>query len=293
MTSQELEAMAATIISPSVDGAYQSGCHTASVWDFKAQENTPKLMKFMNDFGLITGRDPKGVYHSMTDVIHKVLNDITVDDWSIIIGGDSHTRMSKGVAFGADSGTVALALATGEASMPIPESVKVTFVGKMADHMDFRDIVHATQSQMLQQFGDNIFQGKIIEVHLGTLLADQAFTFTDWTAEMKAKASICISNDNTLIESLKIAKNRIKVMIDKGMDNDNKMLENLIKIADKRINEIQNGTKPALAPDDNAKYSNEVIINLDEINEPMIADPDVNNIDVSKRYTHDLSLIHI
>ena len=287
MTSQELEAMAATIISPLVDGAYQSGCHTASVWDFKAQENTPKLMKFMNDFGLITGRDPKGVYHSMTDVIHKVLNDITVDDWSIIIGGDSHTRMSKGVAFGADSGTVALALATGEASMPIPESVKVTFVGKMADHMDFRDIVHATQSQMLQQFGDNIFQGKIIEVHLGTLLADQAFTFTDWTAEMKAKASICISNDNTLIESLKIAKNRIKVMIDKGMDNDNKMLENLIKIADKRINEIQNGTKPALAPDDNAKYSNEVIINLDEINEPMIADPDVNNIDVSKRYTHD------
>ena len=287
MTSQELEAMAATIISPSVDGAYQSGCHTASVWDFKAQENTPKLMKFMNDFGLITGRDPKGVYHSMTDVIHKVLNDITVDDWSIIIGGDSHTRMSKGVAFGADSGTVALALATGEASMPIPESVKVNFVGKMADHMDFRDIVHATQSQMLQQFGDNIFQGKIIEVHLGTLLADQAFTFTDWTAEMKAKASICISNDNTLIESLKIAKNRIKVMIDKGMDNDNKMLENLIKIADKRINEIQNGTKPALTPDDNAKYSNEVIINLDEIYEPMIADPDVNNIDVSKRYTHD------
>ena len=287
MTSQELEAMAATKISPSVVGAYQSGCHTASVWDFKAQENTPKLMKFMNNFGLITGRDPKGVYHSMTDVIHKVLNDITVDDWSIIIGGDSHTRMSKGVAFGADSGTVALALATGEVSMPIPESVKVTFVGKMADHMDFRDIVHATQSQMLQQFGDNIFQGKIIEVHLGTLLADQAFTFTDWTAEMKAKASICISNDNTLIESLKIAKNRIKVMIDKGMDNDNKMLENLIKIADKRINEIQDSTKPALVPDDNAKYSNEVIINLDEINEPMIADPDVNNIDVSKRYTHD------
>ena len=95
MTSQELEAMAATIISPSVDGAYQSGCHTASVWDFKAQENTPKLMKFMNDFGLITGRDPKGVYHSMTDVIHKVLNDITVDDWSIIIGGDSHTRGTR------------------------------------------------------------------------------------------------------------------------------------------------------------------------------------------------------
>ena len=57
--------------------------------------------------------------------------------------------MSKGVAFGADSGTVALALATGEASMPIPESVKVTFKGEMLENMDFRDVVHATQSQML------------------------------------------------------------------------------------------------------------------------------------------------
>ncbi|RZL62636.1 MAG: bifunctional aconitate hydratase 2/2-methylisocitrate dehydratase, partial [Pedobacter sp.] len=175
MTAQELEAMAATVISPIVDGAYQSGCHTASVWDKKAQANIPKLMKFMNEFGVITARDPKGEYHSMTDVIHKVLNDITIDEWAIIIGGDSHTRMSKGVAFGADSGTVALALATGEASMPIPESVKVTFKGEMQAHMDFRDVVHATQLQMLQQFdGENVFQGRIIEVHIGTLLADQA-----------------------------------------------------------------------------------------------------------------------
>ncbi len=287
MTSQELEAMAATVISPTVDGAYQSGCHTASVWDIKAQENIPKLMKFMNKFGLITARDPKGVYHSMTDVIHKVLNDITVDDWAIIIGGDSHTRMSKGVAFGADSGTVALALATGEATMPIPESVKVTFKGEMAEHMDFRDVVHATQAQMLQQFGDNVFQGRVIEVHIGTLLADQAFTFTDWTAEMKAKAAICISEDDTLIGSLELAKSRIQIMIDKGMDNEVQTLAGLIKIADRRIAEIRSGEKPALAPDANAKYFAEVVVDLDEINEPMIADPDVNNVDVSKRYTHD------
>lgn len=287
MTVQELEAMAATTISPSIDGAYQSGCHTASVWDIKAQQNTPKLMKFMNEFGLITGRDPKEKYHPMTDVIHKVLNDITVDDWSIVIGGDSHTRMSKGVAFGADSGTVALALATGEATMPIPESVKVTFRGKMADHMDFRDVVHATQAQMLQQHNENVFQGRIIEVHIGTLLSDQAFTFTDWTAEMKAKAAICISQDKTLIESLNIAKDRIRIMIEKGMDNENNMLENLISIADRRISEIENKKVEALQPDENAKYYAEVIVDLDAIVEPMIADPDVNNIDVSKRYTHD------
>ncbi|MCU0467681.1 MAG: bifunctional aconitate hydratase 2/2-methylisocitrate dehydratase [Arcicella sp.] len=288
MTAQELESMAATTISTLVDGAYQSGCHTASVWDKKAQANIPKLMKFMNEFGLITARDPQGVYHSMTDVIHKVLNDITVDDWAIIIGGDSHTRMSKGVAFGADSGTVALALATGEASMPIPDSVKVTFKGTMKEYMDFRDVVHATQAQMLQQYGgENVFQGRVIEVHIGTLTADQAFTFTDWTAEMKAKASICISEDATLIESLEIAKSRIQIMIDKGMDNKNQVLQGLIDKANKRIAEIQSGEKPALRPDANAKYYAEVVVDLDVIAEPMIADPDVNNADVSKRYTHD------
>ena len=288
MTSQELESMAATLISPIVDGAYQSGCHTASVWDKKAQANIPKLMKFMNDFGLITARDPKGEYHAMTDVIHKVLNDITVDDWAIIIGGDSHTRMSKGVAFGADSGTVALALATGEATMPIPESVKVTFKGEMNAHMDFRDVVHATQSQMLKKFGgENVFQGRVIEVHIGTLPSDQAFTFTDWTAEMKAKASICISQDDTLIESLEIAKSRIEIMIEKGMDNEKQVLQGLVDRANARIAEIQSGEKPALAPDASAKYYAEFTVDLGIINEPMIADPDVHNDDVSKRYTHD------
>lgn len=289
MTCQELEAMAASTISPLVDGAFQSGCHTASVWDSKAKANTPKLMAFMNAFGVITARDPKGVYHSMTDVIHKVLNDITVDDRAIIIGGDSHTRMSKGVAFGADSGTVAIALATGESAMPIPESVKVTFKGKMAEHMDFRDIVHATQAQMLKQFeGENVFQGRVIEVHIGTLLADQAFTFTDWSAEMKAKASVCISNDETLIESIELAKSRIQIMINKGMDNEAQTLAGLIKLADERITGIKSGETPALAPDENAKYYAEVVVDLDSIVEPMIADPDVNNEDVSKRYTHDV-----
>ena len=288
MTAQELESMAAKVISPIVDGAYQSGCHTASVWDKKAQANIPTLMQFMNDFGLITARDPKGVYHPMTDVIHKVLNDITIDEWAIIIGGDSHTRMSKGVAFGADSGTVALALATGEASMPIPESVKVTFKGTMKEYMDFRDVVHATQAQMLHKFGgENVFQGRIIEVHIGTLTADQAFTFTDWSAEMKAKASICISEDDTLIDSLEIAKGRIQIMIDKGMDNATQVLQGLINKANKRIEEIKTGDKPALRPDANAKYYAELEVDLDVINEPMIADPDVNNKDVSKRYTHD------
>lgn len=141
---------------------------------------------------------------------------------------------------------------------------------------------------MLKQFGgENVFQGRIIEVHIRTLTSDQAFTFTDWTAEMKAKASICISEDETLIESLEIARDRIQIMIKKGMDNEKQVLKGLVDKANKRIEEIKTGTRPTLRPDANAKYYAEVVIDLDEIAEPMIADPDVNNDDPSKRYTHD------
>jgi len=164
----------------------------------------------------------------------------------------------------------------------------VTFKGDLKDHMDFRDVVHATQSQMLKKFGgDNVFQGRIIEVHIGTLPADQAFTFTDWTAEMKAKASICISQDQTLIESLEIAKSRINVMINKGMDNAKGVLQGLIDKADARIAAVRSGEITPLKPDADAKYHAEMVVDLDIIDQPMIADPDVNNDDVSKRYTHD------
>ena len=104
---------------------------------------------------------------------------------------------------------------------------------------------------------------------------------------MKAKASICISEPDTLVESLEIAKHRIQIMIDKGMDNDRKVLQGLIDLAEARIAGIKSGETPPLVPDENAKYFAEFVVDLDAINEPMIADPDVNNEDVSKRYTHD------
>ena len=41
MTAQELKSMAARVISPTIDGAYQSGCHTASVWDKNLSKTFP------------------------------------------------------------------------------------------------------------------------------------------------------------------------------------------------------------------------------------------------------------
>ncbi|MEL7194388.1 MAG: aconitase family protein, partial [Bacteroidota bacterium] len=114
-----------------------------------------------------------------------------------------------------------------------------------------------------------------------------AFISAVQSVKVNAKASICISQPDTLIESLEIAKGRIQIMIDKGMDNEPQVLQGLIDKANKRIEEIRSGEKPPLTPDENAKYYAEFVVDLDIIDEPMIADPDVHNEDVSKRYTHD------
>ena len=87
------------------------------------------------------------------------------------------------------------------------------------------------------------------------------------------------------------------------IDKENKFFNNLEKIQLETVikingkvaerspdtinNEIKTGEKPALTPDHNAKYYAEFEVDLDIIGQPMIADPDVHNEDVSKRYTHD------
>ena len=76
-------------------------------------------------------------------------------------------------------------------------------------------------------------------------------------------------------------------MIDKGMDNKKEVLQYLVDKANERIEEVKSGERPPLTPDENAKYYAEFVVNLGIIEEPMIADPDVNNEDISKRYTHD------
>ena len=78
-----------------------------------------------------------------------------------------------------------------------------------------------------------------------------------------------------------------RMMSDEFYKRGNQKQRLVINKANKRIEEIRTGEKPALTPDANAKYYAEVIVDLDVIIEPMIADPDVNNEDVSKRYTHD------
>ena len=52
------------------------------------------------------------------------------------------------------------------------------------------------------------------------------------------------------------------------MDNEKQVLQTLIDQANKRISEIKSGEKPAIAPDSNAKYFAEFVVDLNQIVEP-------------------------
>ena len=66
------------------------------------------------------------------------------------------------------------------------------------------------------------------------------------------------------------------------MDNEKQVLQSLIDTA---IKEFRKGPeRNRFNPDANAKYFEEFVVDLDQIVEPMIADPDGHNEDVSKRY---------
>ena len=72
MTSQELEAMAATVLSPTVDGAYQSGCHTASVWDTKVGYSPQPLFLYFLLLLLLRGLNSELNYFSLLLVPHSL-----------------------------------------------------------------------------------------------------------------------------------------------------------------------------------------------------------------------------
>lgn len=141
---------------------------------------------------------------------------------------------------------------------------------------------------MLKQFGDNVFQGWIIEVYIGILLVDQVFIFIDWIVEMKVKVFVCIFDDVILIGFLELVKGWIQIMIDKGMDNDVQVLQGLIDKVNKCIVEIMLGEKLVLMLDVDVKYFVEVVVDFDQIDELMIVDLDVDNVDIFKCYMYDI-----
>lgn len=115
------------------------------------------------------------------------------------VGADSHTVNAGGMGaiyFGAGGYDVALAMATGEYQIPMPQVVKIHLVGSLPDGVMAMDVI----LKMLSIFGVKGGKGKIFEYTgpgVTSLSVPERATITNMGAEMGASTSIFPSDERT------------------------------------------------------------------------------------------------
>ena len=155
------------------------------------------------------------------------------------IGADSHTVNSGGMGaiyFGAGGYDVALAMATGEYKIPMPQVVKVNLTGAIREGVMAMDVI----LKMLSIVGVKGGKGKIFEYAgpgVASLALTERATITNMGAEMGASPSIFPSDERTR-----------EYLESRGRGGDYK----------------------PMAADENAEYADVIDIDLNEL-EPLIA----------------------
>ena len=271
MTRDELKELAC--LGFSADLVMQSFCHTAAYpkpVDLELQHTLPDFMSSRGGVSLKAG----------DGVIHSWLNRMILPD-TVGTGGDSHTRFPIGISFPAGSGLVAFGAAIGIMPLDMPESVLVRFTGQMQPGITLRDLVNAIPFFAIKQ-GEltigkqkkNIFSGKILEIEgLPDLKVEQAFEFSDASAERSANGCTIRLNKEPIIEFMNSNIVLMQHMIDQGYKD--------ARTLKRRIAEMKIWLEEPilLEPDSDAHYAYTLNIDLNQITEPLIACPnDPDNI---------------
>jgi len=272
MTRDELKELAC--LGFSADLVMQSFCHTAAYpkpVDIELQHSLPDFISSRGGVSLKAG----------DGVIHSWLNRMILPD-KVGTGGDSHTRFPIGISFPAGSGLVAFSAAIGVMPLDMPESVLVRFSGEVQPGITLRDLVNSIPYFAIQkgeltigkQGKKNIFNGRILEIEgLPDLKVEQAFEFSDASAERSANGCSVRLDEKPIIEFLKSNIVLMQNMIVDGY-KDSRTLQ-------RRINDMQEWLeKPILLkPDSDADYAYILDIDLNSVTEPLIACPnDPDNI---------------
>jgi 3-isopropylmalate/(R)-2-methylmalate dehydratase large subunit len=111
---------------------------------------------------------------------------------TVVVGNDSHT--CTGGAFGAlaagiGTTAIACAAATGKVWLRVPETVKITWEGKLPDRVSAKDMALC----MIGHFGSNSLIYKAVELEgscISGLSMDSRMTVCNMAVEMGAKAEI-------------------------------------------------------------------------------------------------------
>ncbi|MGD8572690.1 MAG: bifunctional aconitate hydratase 2/2-methylisocitrate dehydratase [Gammaproteobacteria bacterium] len=266
MTRDELKEIAC--LGFSADLVMQSFCHTAAYpkpVDIKLQHELPEFIQNRAGVSLRPG----------DGVIHSWLNRMLLPD-TVGTGGDSHTRFPIGISFPAGSGLVAFAAALGVMPLDMPESVLVRFKGEMQPGITLRDLVNAVPYVAIQkglltvakQNKQNVFSGRVLEIEgLPDLKVEQAFEFSDASAERSAGGCTVRLNKEPIIEYLTSNVTLLKWMIAMGYGDE--------RTLQRRINAMEEwlANPTLLEPDPDAEYAEIIEIDLNDITEPLLACP--------------------
>ncbi|MCD8351258.1 MAG: bifunctional aconitate hydratase 2/2-methylisocitrate dehydratase, partial [Planctomycetaceae bacterium] len=271
MTRDELNNLAC--LSFSAPMVMQSFCHTAAYPTDRDKKMQASLPKFMQDRGGVALKPGDGIVHSW-------LNRLLLPD-RVGTGGDSHTRFPLGISFAAGSGLVALAAAMGFMPIEMPESVLVSFTGKLPEGITLRDVVNAIPLLAIEQGqldrpgtgNKNVFNGRIMEMEgLPGLTVEEAFELACATAERSAAASTVALDVDQVAEYLRSNVCLIESMLQDGYQSADAL--------SRRKAEMEKWLEnPSLTRrDDNADFAATVPIDLASIREPALATP--NNPDL-------------
>jgi len=266
MTRDELKDLAC--LGFSADLVMQSFCHTAAYpkpVDIETQHTLPEFIMNRGGAALRPG----------DGIIHSWLNRMLLPD-TVGTGGDSHTRFPIGISFPAGSGLVAFAAATGVMPLDMPESVLVRFSGTMQPGITLRDLVNAIPYAAIQRGlltvekkgKKNVFSGRILEIEgLPNLKVEQAFELSDASAERSAGGCTIQLDEAPIREYLTSNVVLLKWMIAEGY-GDARTLQRRIEAMEQWLAE------PVLMrPDRDAEYAEVIEIDLNAIEEPLLACP--------------------
>ena len=266
MTRDELKELAC--LGFSADLVMQSFCHTAAYPKLVDVQTHHELPDFISTRGGISLRPGDGIIHSW-------LNRMLLPD-TVGTGGDSHTRFPMGISFPGGSGIVAFAAAMGVLPLDMPESVLVRFKGEMQPGITLRDLVNAIPYVAIQkglltiekEGKKNIFSGRVLEIEgLPDLKLEQAFEFSDASAERSSNGCTIALNKEPLIEYLRSNITLLRWMIAEGYQ-DARSLQRRITAMEEWLANPQ-----LLRADSDAEYAEIIDIDLNEIKEPLLACP--------------------
>ena len=266
MTRDELKDLAC--LGFSCDYVLQSFCHTAAYPKPVDVVTHKTLPQFINTRGGVSLKPGDGIIHSW-------LNRMLIPD-TVGTGGDSHTRFPIGISFPAGSGLVAFAATSGVMPLDMPESVLVRFVGKMQKGVTLRDLVHAIpyfakKEGMLtiEKKGKvNVFNGRILEIEgLEDLTCEQAFELSDASAERSSAGCTIKLSKESIAEYLESNIALLSWMISEGYEDKNSINRRIVQMKKWLEN------RDLLEADKNASYAYELIINMDDIKEPILCAP--------------------